>query len=211
MQESTQSGHLVFRCSSPLSRGVLKRLGGRRTLIRYNADPISAEMLMKTTVSVSMNRAVLIWYLGRRCEGDIASPNTNFHIAQNLVTHFTRHESPDLFHLASITQLRSARNKNSTSEFKSPRQVSREAGFSKLVEVEQYFVTRPVILLTPLGTATTCREDSAMRDDSAVEATCALEDNTIFRPIHDAKITLRYGRYRVEVQIDSSSGDGSKP
>ena len=37
-----------------------------------------------------------------------------------------------------------------------------------------------------------------------------LRSNTIFGPIHDAKITLNNGRYGIEVQIDSVSGDGTK-
>ena len=39
-----------------------------------------------------------------------------------------------------------------------------------------------------------CREDTAMRDDPAADAKSALGDNTISWPIHDARITLQYGR-----------------
>ena len=60
-----------------------------------------------------------------------------------------------------------------------------------------------MILLTHLGTATTCREYSAVRDDSTAEAKGVLGDITIFGPIHDAKITSDDGRYGTEVQVDS--------
>ena len=49
----------------------------------------------------------------------------------------------------------------------------------------------------------TCREYSAMRDGPAAEARGVLGENTIFGPIHDAKITLHHGRYVMEVQVDS--------
>ena len=37
-----ESGHLVFRGSSPLSRGALKRTGGGKTTIHDNAEPQTA-------------------------------------------------------------------------------------------------------------------------------------------------------------------------
>ena len=60
-----------------------------------------------------------------------------------------------------------------------------------LVEVEQNFVSRPVIPLTNEGITMTCREHSAMRDGPAAEAKGALGDKTIFGPVHDAKIALQ--------------------
>ena len=58
-------------------RGVLKRKG--KVSIHCSAGPNSAEMLMKTIVSVnqlSISRAVLTWYLERRSEGDNFSSST---------------------------------------------------------------------------------------------------------------------------------------
>ena len=69
------------------------------------------------------------------------------------------------------------------------------------------------ILCGPTHRITTIRfagEYSALRDDTAAEAKGALGDNTISFPIHDARISLHYGRYGIEVQIDFVSGDGSK-
>ena len=75
-------------------------------------------------------------YPERRSEGDEVSPDTNLNISQELVTKFTRHETSALFHMASRNRPRSV-HKNSSVEFKSPGQVSREAGFSKPLEVGQ--------------------------------------------------------------------------
>ena len=82
-----------------LSRGVLKRKKFKDS-IHYNADPNSAEVLMKTVVSanrLSMSRAVLTWYLENRSEGEIVSQNAFLNILQELVTKLTRHETSDMF------------------------------------------------------------------------------------------------------------------
>ena len=70
----------------------------------------TTEMQMNTIVSVcqlSIYSPVMTWYLGRRGEGDTVSPYTNLNNAQNLMTNFTRHETPDLCDLASIIRPRS--------------------------------------------------------------------------------------------------------
>ena len=92
---------------------------------------------MKTIVSVnqlSIYRAVLIWYFGQRAEDNV-DPNGNLNIAQDVVTNLAGHETPDLFSRASRNRSRSVHDKNSSVEFKSRRQVWRETGFSKPVEV----------------------------------------------------------------------------
>ena len=138
MQEFAKSGH---------SGGVLKRKKGKDSF-HCNADPNSADMLLKTIVSVSqfsIYRAVLIWNRGKRSEGDNASLNTNLNLSQEL-TKLTRHEASDLYCLASRDRPRSV-HRNTSVGFKSRGQVSREAGFTKSVEVGQFFVTRPATVL----------------------------------------------------------------
>ena len=65
----------------------------------------------------------------------------------------------------------------------------------------QNFATRPVSRWTTVGITTTCREDTAMRDDPAAKAKSVLGDN-ISGPNHDARITSQYGRYGLEIQIN---------
>ena len=113
----------MFGWPSPLSRGVLKREEKGKVSNHNNAEPNSAEMLMKTIVSVnqlSIYKAVLTWYLERRSEGYDVSPNTNLDISRELVTKQMRDETSDLLSTAFFTQ-------NSSVEFKSRGHVSREA------------------------------------------------------------------------------------
>ena len=85
MQVFDKSGHPSFRCSSPFSRGVLESIGVGGSSSHYTADPNSAEMLLKTIVSInqfSTCRAVMIWCIGRR-EVQHVNPNENLNISQN--------------------------------------------------------------------------------------------------------------------------------
>ena len=96
MQEFVKSGQSVLKCSFPLSRGVLKCKRGKET-IQYNAEPNSAEMLMKTIVSVSQSalsicRAVLICFREKRSDGDKISPDTDLNNSHELVTKLSWHE-----------------------------------------------------------------------------------------------------------------------
>ena len=48
-----QSGHPVFRSTSPLSRGVLKSKGGGKLSIHNCDDPGTMETVLRTIVSVN--------------------------------------------------------------------------------------------------------------------------------------------------------------
>ena len=48
-----ESGHPVFRATSPLSRGVLKSKGGGKLSIHYCADPGTIETVFRTIISVN--------------------------------------------------------------------------------------------------------------------------------------------------------------
>ena len=51
MKEFAESGHPVFRCSSPLFRGSLKSRG-------HNASPKTAEPLLKTIIAVNISSVI---------------------------------------------------------------------------------------------------------------------------------------------------------
>ena len=59
-----ESGHPVFRGTSPSSRGPLKSKGGGKTSIHYNAEPATAELFLRIIVSVnqlSIQEAIAGW------------------------------------------------------------------------------------------------------------------------------------------------------
>ena len=48
-----ESGHPVFRATSPLSRGTLKRKGGGKLSIHFCADGDTIETVLRTIISVN--------------------------------------------------------------------------------------------------------------------------------------------------------------
>ena len=53
MMEFSESGHSVFRATSPLSRGVLKSKGGGKLSIHFCADEVTIETVFRTIISVN--------------------------------------------------------------------------------------------------------------------------------------------------------------
>ena len=155
--------HVSFSCFKSLTSRRRQRLFFFLRFHRFELSNVfyfQKRRACRRPATLQIYRAVLILYCGQRLGGDKVAPNTNLNIAHNQVTNRTRHETPDLFDRASRDGPRSVRNTKNHVEFKSREQVSREAGFSKPVAVGHCFVTRPVILLTDLGTAAPCRQFS---------------------------------------------------
>ena len=61
-----ESGHSVFRATSPLSRGVLKSKGGGKLSIHYCADFATIESVFRTIISV--NQLSLDGAVAEMCE-----------------------------------------------------------------------------------------------------------------------------------------------
>ena len=61
-----ESGHPVFRATSPLSRGVLKSKGGGKLSIHYCADSATIETVFRTIISV--NQLSLYGTVAEMCE-----------------------------------------------------------------------------------------------------------------------------------------------
>ena len=61
-----ESGHPVFRATSPLSRGVLKSKGGGKLSIHYCADPATIETVFRKIASA--NQLSLYGAVAEMCE-----------------------------------------------------------------------------------------------------------------------------------------------
>ena len=89
--------------------------------------------------------------------------------SKNRSQHFTRHETSDLWS-HSLRDHSHSIQEDSSIEFKSRSLVSRDAGFSKSVEVGQFAVVRAPVVPEGQGVTTTWRDYSHMRDDPKAEA-----------------------------------------
>ena len=139
------------------------------------------------------------WYFGQRSEGDNLSPNTNLNFSQELVTKLTRHETSDLLHQASKNEQRSTR-KDTSMEFKSRGQVSREARFLKSVEVGPFCVPDKRWYLK--------RTELPRLVAQILPCVVTLQPK---RKLYWEILPSQCGLYGIEVQIDSVGGDDQHP
>ena len=89
----------VQRLISTVTRRAKKSNGGGRTSIHCNVDPCSAEILLKTVVSVSLFRISRAGSIGTSSNLRLTSsiPKNTSKMALNLVTYLTMHETNSRF------------------------------------------------------------------------------------------------------------------
>ena len=66
-----ESGHPVFRATSPMSRGLLKGKGGGKLSIHYCADPGTIETVFRTIISEQSQICVKNTNLAMLEQGDL--------------------------------------------------------------------------------------------------------------------------------------------
>ena len=82
--------------------------------------------------------------------------------------------------------------------------VSREDGFSVTVSIEHAFVTKPSMLLENWSITTVCRESTQVQETRKKSKPFGTtNDNTVIDPALDVQVTLQYGRYCIEIKINS--------
>ena len=111
MLKFAESGHPVFRGTSPLSRGSLKSKGGGKVSIHFNAEPQTAELLFRTVISdnqLSIHGAVARW-----CNHQVlpaAEPHVEHEAATEvppeLVSRLTKHKTLDTLAQGDLAQKR---------------------------------------------------------------------------------------------------------
>ena len=95
MNKFAVSGHPVFRCSSSMSRGVLKKQRRQRTSRHFNTDPSTAQLLLETIVAVNQDSiygAVAKWCKSERIRIKLSSSTktTTYRPSFSQSSHSTR-------------------------------------------------------------------------------------------------------------------------
>ena len=83
----------------------------------------------------------------------------------------------------------------------------KEAGFMRVVEVGQYFVTRNASKFLLRSVA--CREYTLPRDDPTFEAKGWIRGNTRIGPVPEVTTSFQHFKYGIEVRIESVNKDNS--
>ena len=102
-----------------------------------------------------------------------------------------------------IQQVESLSPENKVSKF------FKEAGFMRVVEVGQYFVTKDIGSLRQFRSVV-CREYTLSRDDPASQAKGWIQGNMRIGPVLEVTTSFQHFKYGIEIRIGSVSQDNSQ-
>ena len=206
-----ESGHPIFRATTPLSRGKLKSKGQGKVSIHFSADQDKVDTIYRITLSV--NQLSIYGAVAAFCDEYEGQPdNTEEPVileGQSIVLGEVKAEAPAreepedsniLLHKY-FQQVKQLSPENRLCKF------CKEAGFMSVVEVGQYFVTRNASEFLLRSVA--CREYTLPRDDPASEPKGWIQRNTRIEPILEVTTSFQHFKFGVEVRIQSMKEDNS--
>ena len=145
--EFVESGHPIFRATTPLSRGFLKSKRHEKLSIHFTADYPTIETIRR--IIISANQLGVYGAVAASCtefeSHQDRSGEPEFLMGQSIVLGEVKAEAPlqnenpmndQIIWQQYIQQVESLSPENKVSKF------CKEAGFMRVVEVGQYFVTR---------------------------------------------------------------------
>ena len=211
-----ESGHPVFRATSPLSRGTLKSKGGGKLSIHFCPDGDTIENVFRTIISV--NQLSIYGAVSDLCEEYKAfhvrtgrpvlagQSDPLFEPARLLMTTPTpsieAHAKEDLLQ----------KFKERVERFSQQDRVIKiciDAGFLKTVEVGQYFMTKDTDEFSQFTEPVTCREYTLPRDEKSTDPKGWIRGNTKIGPVLEVTTSNLQGKYGVEIRIECMNKDNS--
>ena len=207
-----ESGHPIFRATTPLSRGKLKSKGKGKVSMHFSADPDTIDTIYRIILSV--NQLSIYGAAGAICDEYEGQPdNTEEPVileGQSIVLREVKAEAPareepedsNILLQKYFQQVKLLSPENRLGKF------CKEAGFMSVVEVGQYFVTRNASEFLLRSVA--CREYTLPRDDPASEPKGWIQGNTRIGPILEVTTSFQHFKFGVEVRIQSMKEDHSQ-
>ena len=179
--EFAESGHPIFRATTPLSKGILKSKGRGKLSIHFAADQDTIDTIYRIILSVnqlSVYGAVAV--VCEEFEGhQDRSGEPEILMGQSIVLGEVKVEAPlhneNLMNDQIIWQ-QYIQQVESLSKF------CKEAGFMRVVEVGQYLVTKDTGNLRQFRSVA-CREYTLLRDDPASQPKGWIQGNMRIGPV----------------------------
>ena len=208
-----ESGHPIFRSTTPLSRGQLKSKGKGKVSMHFTADQDTIDTIYRIILSVNQ----LSVY------GAVAAISEEFEdhqdrtgqpvilVGQSIVLGEVKAEVPvhdedprndHIILQKYFQQVKSLSPENKLSKF------CEEAGFMRVVGVGQYFVTKDTGCLTQFRSIA-CREYTLPRDDSASQPRGWIQGNMRIGPVLEVTTSFQHFKYGIEIRIKSVNQDDS--
>ena len=211
-----ESGHPVFRATSPLSRGVLKSKGGGKLSILYCADQETITTVFRTITSV--NQLSLHGAVAEICEeyesyhertvrpvvgGQSSSSFVPSVIKTNVPLNNDDPTRKELLLQRYGERIAKLSQQDRLSKFYT------DAGFLTTVEVGQCFMTKDTEEFTQFTDSVACREYTLPRDEDTSEPKGWIRGNTEIGPVLEVTTCCLQGQYGVENKIEPMNKDNS--
>ena len=211
-----ESGHPVFRATSPLSRGALKSKGGGKLSTHFCADGDTIETVFRTTISV--NQLSIYGAVSELCEEYsicqtrtvrpvLAGQSDPLFASANLLI-MTSTSSDEILAQENLLQ----KHKERVEKLPQPDQfikICTDAGSLKTVEVGQYFMTKHTDEFLQFAEPVTGREYILPRDDKSADPKGWIQGNTNIGPVLEVTTSYLQGLHGVEIRIESVNNDNS--
>ena len=212
--EFAESGHPIFRATTPLSRGILKSKGHGKLSIHFTADYPTIETVFR--IIISANQLSIYGAVANICEEFEAHQDRSGEPAvlmgQSIVLGEIKAEIPlqneNPSHHQILWQQYEERIKSLSPESKVSR-FCMEAGFVRVVEVGQYFMTKDTGDFRQFRSVA-CREYTLPRDDQSSQPKGWIQGNTRIGPVLEVTTSYMYGKHGIEIRIWSVGQDNSQ-
>ena len=209
--EFAESGHPIFRSTTPLSRRKLKSKGKSKVSIHFSADQDTVDTIYRIILSV--NQISIYGTVAAICDEYESHQHSTGQpvilVGQSIVlgeikaevpVHDEKPKDDQIILQQYVQQIESLSPENRVSKF------CKEAGFMRVVEVGQYFVTRDT---GDFIRTVACREYTLPRDDKASQPKGWIRGNMRIGPVLEVTTSFQHVKYGIEIRIESVNQDNS--
>ena len=212
--EFAESKHPIFRATTPLSRGTMKSKGHGKLSIHFAADEQTIETIFR--IIISANQLSIYGAVAALCEEfenhQDRSGQPDVMMGQSITLGEVKAESPlqneNLVDHQILWQQYRERIELLSPESKMGR-FCKEAGFMRIVEVGQHFLTKDTEDFRQCRSVA-CREYTLPRDDPASQPKGWIQGNTRIGPILEITTSFQNFKYGIEIRIWSMNQDKSQ-
>ena len=205
--EFAESGHPVFRATTPLSRGKLKSKGKGKVSIHFAANQDIIDTIYPIILSV--NQLSVYGAVAATCEEFEDHQDRTGELVilmgQSIVLGEVKAETPlqnespmndQIIWQQYIQQVESLSLENKVSIF------CKETGFMRVVEVGQYFVTKDTGDFRQFHSVA-CRECTLPRDDRASQLKGWIQGNMRIGPVLEVTTSFQHFKCGIEIRTES--------
>ena len=203
--EFAESGHPIFRATTPLSRCSLKSKGRGKLSIHFAANELTVDTICRIILSV--NQLSVYGAVAAICEEfenhQDGSGEPEILMGQSIVLGeikaevLLQNENPmndQIIWQQYIQQVESLSPENRVTKF------CKEAGLMRIVEVGQYFMTKDTGYFRQFRSVA-CREYTLPRDDPASQPKGWIQGNMRIGPV--LEVTTSFKNFKYELKFES--------